>query len=70
MIIKKIVGDEIVYNDGDLVEIQTFGVEGIATDILLNTIQIDRSETGITREDFLHEFPVGTFLKVSASTEY
>lgn len=41
---------EVQYNDGEFAEIQTNGIDGIEKDLLLDTIQIDRDDTGDTPE--------------------
>jgi hypothetical protein len=41
---------EVLYNDGNFAEIQTIGTEGIERGLLLDTVQIHRSDTddGVT----------------------
>jgi hypothetical protein len=57
------------YNDGAFAEVQTLGVEGIEKNLLLATIQINRCEVGDAPEEFRHNFQVGMWLEVSATTE-
>lgn len=40
MIVRKRVEGKVEYNDGEFAEVQTNGIEGIDTDLLLETIQI------------------------------
>ena len=59
MVTSKRVGGEVEYNDGEFAEVQTFGIEGIETDLLLETIQIHREDTEDTPEGFQSRFPIG-----------
>lgn len=69
MVIRQRVEGEVEYNDGEIAEVQTFGIEGIDTDLLLETIQIHREDTNNTPEQFQSGFPVGTQLSIVMITE-
>ena len=58
----KSVHGEVESNDGEFAEIQTVGIEGIETDLLLETIQVHRSDTSYSCEQFQDKFPVGSWL--------
>ena len=60
---------EVLYNDGDFAEIQTIGTEGIERDLLLETVQIHRSDTGDAASDFQRWFKIGTRLHIATTIE-
>ena len=68
MFTSKRVEGEVKYNDGDFAEVDTFGIEGIEKDLLLDTIQIHCEDTEDTSEEFQHRFPVGMWLSISTTT--
>jgi hypothetical protein len=59
----------VVYNNGDIAEVEAGGVEGEEKGLFLETIQLDAGDTGDTPEEFQRRFPVGTWLKLSITTE-
>ena len=63
MTLKQVEG-EVEYNDGELAEIQTVGTDGIEKNLLLETIQMHRSDDTNTPEEFRHRFPVGMRLSI------
>lgn len=69
MVIRKRVEGEVLYNDGDFTEIQTYGVEGIEKDLLLETIQTHREDTSDTLEEFQRRFPIGMCLDITTIIE-
>ena len=69
MVTSKRVGGEVEYNDGEFAEVQTFGIEGIETDLLLETIQIHREDTEDTPEGFQSRFPIGMMLTILTTTK-
>ncbi len=66
---RKEVRGEVLYNAGDFDEIQTIGTEGIERDLLLETVQIHRSDTGDAAWDFQRRFKIGTLLHISTTIE-
>jgi hypothetical protein len=62
-VIKKTLG-MIEHNDGEFVEVQNIGIEGIETGLHLDRVQIQRSDTEYNRRDFLRRFKVGGLLDV------
>ena len=64
---KKRVFGRVKFNEGWYAEIETFGIEGVEKNILLDTIQVDREE--MTEEQFRQEFRVGSILDITTSTE-
>jgi hypothetical protein len=69
MTTRKEVRGEVLYNDGDFAEIQTIGAEGIARDLLFDTVQIHRSDTDDAVAEFQRRFRVGTRLHISTTIE-
>jgi len=65
---KKLQG-QVEYNDGEFAEVQTVGMEGIEKNLLLDTIQIDRSDTNDSTEEFQKRFPIGMSLSILKTTE-
>ena len=65
---KKLQG-QVEYNDGEFAEVQTAGMEGIEKNLLLDTLQIHRSETNDSPEEFQKRFPVGMSLNILQITE-
>ena len=65
----KRVEGRVKYNDGEFAEIQTIGIEGIKEDLLLDAIQIHRSDAQNTPEEFQRRFPVGMTLGILTITE-
>jgi hypothetical protein len=66
---RKEVRGEVLYNDGDFAEIQTIGTEGIECGLLLDTVQIYRSDTDNAVAEFQRRFKVGTRLHISTTIE-
>lgn len=60
---------KVEFNDGEFAEIEKIGVEGIEACLLLDRIQIDRSDTSYSRRKFRRIFPAGTLLDVSTTIE-
>jgi hypothetical protein len=69
LIVRKKVRGQVEYNDGEFAEIQTSGREGVEDDLLLETIQANREDTGDTPEEFQRRFPVGMWLEIAITTE-
>jgi hypothetical protein len=69
MIIRKSLAGHVSYNDGDLVEIELVGVEGVEKNLVLDTTQVSIYETTDTKEQFLQRFPAGTWLNMTLTTE-
>jgi len=69
MMIRKRLAGEVQYNDGQFIEIQTVGTEGIEKSLLIETIQVDRSETTDTPEQFQRRFPIGMWLEICTTME-
>ena len=69
MLISKRVEGEVDYNDGSFAEVQTYGIEGIEKNLLLDTIQLHIEDTEYTPEQFQQRFPVGTTLSILTTTE-
>lgn len=57
------------YNDGSVAEVQTYGIEGIEKDLLLETIQLHRGDTQDMPEQFQQRFPVGMTVRILTTTE-
>jgi hypothetical protein len=70
MMIRKRLAGKVQYNDGQFVEIQTVGTEGLEKSLLMETIQVDRSETADTPEQFQHRFPGGMWLEIWTTMEF
>jgi hypothetical protein len=68
IIVRKQTEGEVQYNDGEFAEIQTSGIDGIEKDLLLDTIQIDRDETGDSPEAFRRKLEVGMWLDIATQT--
>jgi hypothetical protein len=68
MIVRKRVEGKVEYNDSEFAEIQTNGIEGIEKDLLLETIQIHRCDSGYSSEEFQQKFSVGTWLDILTIT--
>ena len=69
MVITKRVEGEVEYNDGEFAEVQTYGVEGIEKNLLLEALQIHREDTGDTTEEFQKQFPIGTVMEILTTTK-
>ena len=69
MITRNRVEGEVKFNDGELAEVLTYGIEGIEEDLLLDTIQIHCGDTEDTPEEFQQRFPAGTTLSILTITE-
>jgi hypothetical protein len=69
LICRKQVNGEVELNDGEFADIQTVGIEGIEKDLLLQTIQVHRGDTGYSCEQFQEELPVGSWLKICTTIE-
>jgi hypothetical protein len=67
--IRKRVEGEVEFNDGEFAEIQTTGAAGIEEEILLDTIQIQRTDTEYTADEFKRRFSVGTAVNICTTTE-
>ncbi len=66
---KKRIFGRVEFNNGWFAEIQTFGVDGIEKDILLDAIQVHREEMTLSKEQFQQEFRVGQVLDITTTTE-
>jgi len=69
MMSRKRVEGEVVYNDGEFAEIETYGVEVYEEDPFLTTIQLHVEDTGDTAEQFQQRFPVGMWLSIWTTSE-
>jgi hypothetical protein len=69
MIVTKRIEGEVEFNDGEFAEVQTYGIEGIEKNLLLQTIQIHREDTDNTSNEFQKRFSVGTVLEITTTTE-
>ncbi len=67
--VRKWIEGEVHYNDGQFAEVQTNGIQGIETNLLLETLQIHREDTDDTESEFKHRFPVGMCLDILTTTE-
>ena len=65
VVVRKKVEGRVQYNDGEFVEVQTVGIEGIEKDLLLETIQIHCEDTNDTPDEFERRFPVGMWLEMA-----
>jgi hypothetical protein len=65
----KTVLGEVQYNDGEFAEVETQGVDGIETGLILETIQVRRSDTNDGAMEFKRKFRVGTLLDVTTTVE-
>ena len=70
MIVTKRVEGEVQFSDGEFAEVQTYGIEGIEKDLLLQTVQIHREDTDKTSDEFQKGFSVGTVLEIITTTEF
>jgi hypothetical protein len=52
IVFRKQVHGEVEFNDGEFAEIQAVGIHGIEKDLLLQTIQVHRGDTGYSCEQF------------------
>ena len=68
VVVRKKVEGRVQYNDGEFVEVQTVGIEGIEKDLLLETIQIQCEDTNDTPDEFERRFPVGMWLDIFTTT--
>jgi hypothetical protein len=68
MIIRKSVAGHVIYNDGDLAEIELVGVEGVEKNLVLDTMQVSIYETTDTKEQFLRRFPADMWLNMTLTT--
>jgi hypothetical protein len=64
---KKRVFGRVKFNEGWYCEIETFGIEGVEKNILLDTIQVDNEE--MREEQFRQEFRVGSILDITTIRE-
>jgi hypothetical protein len=69
IISEKRVHGEVECNDGEFAEIQTFGIDDIANNLLLEKIQIHRENTRFSSADFEAKFPVGSLLEICTTIE-
>ena len=60
---------QLITNDGSFAEVQTYGIEGIEKNLLLDTIQLHIEDTEDTPEQFQQRFPVGMTLSILTTTE-
>src|SRR5436305_11235224 len=70
VIVTKRVEGEVQFNDGGFAEVQTYGIEGIEKDLLLQTVQIHREDTDNTGDEFQKRCSVGTVLEITTTTEF
>jgi len=66
---KKRVFGKVEFNDGWFAEIQTFGIEGVEKNILLDIIQVHPEEMTLSEQQFRQEFGVGSMLDITTITE-
>jgi hypothetical protein len=64
---KKVLG-EVSFNNGDFCEIDTYGLEGIDTGLMLESIQLARHDTGDGVKKFRQRFRIGTLLDITTIT--
>ena len=69
MIIHQKLQGQVEYNDGEFAEVLTVGMEAIEKNLLLDTVQIHRSDTNDSPEEFQKRFPVGMSLNILKTTE-
>jgi hypothetical protein len=75
MVNRKEVMGEVVYNDGEFAEIQTFGIHGIEMGILLDTIQLFRCDSNGRRNTnggpraFQRKLRAGALLDIIVTVE-
>jgi hypothetical protein len=75
MVNRKEVMGEVVHNDGEFAEIQTFGIDGIETGLLLDTIQLFRCDsngrcnTNGGPRTFQRKLQVGALLDIIVTVE-
>lgn len=60
---------QVVFNNGQFAEIETYGIEGIETGLFLDTIQVDRGEAASDTRNFKRNFRRGTCLEITTTTE-
>jgi hypothetical protein len=60
---------QVQHNDGEFAEVQMVGIEGIEENLLGEIIQIHRCDTKGSPQEFGRQFPVGTWLDISTTTE-
>jgi hypothetical protein len=60
---------EVEFNDGEFAEIQTVGIEASETDLLLESIQVHREDTGYSCEQFRDKLPVGSWVDICTTIE-
>jgi hypothetical protein len=70
VIVTKRVEGEVQFNDGEFAKVQTYGIEGIEKDLLLQTVHIHREDTDNTSDEFQKRFSVGTVLDITKTTEF
>ena len=68
IIVSKQTEGEVQYNDGEFAEIQASGIGGIEKDLLPDTIQINRDDTGDTPEVFKRKLEAGMWLDITTQT--
>jgi hypothetical protein len=69
IVLRKQVHGEVEFNDGEFAEIQTVGIHGIEKDLLLQTIQVHRGDTGYSCEQFQKKVSVGSWLTICTTIE-
>jgi hypothetical protein len=67
--IQKRVEGQVVFNNGQFAEIETYGIDGIETGLFLDTIQVDRGATASDMRNFKRTFRRGTCLEISTTLE-
>jgi hypothetical protein len=70
MIVRKNVGGEVLYNDGEFAEIQIWGIEGMEEGLFLEILQAHREDSGDTPEQFRKRFPLHMRLSVTTTTKF
>jgi hypothetical protein len=60
---------QVQYNDGEVAEIQTWGLDGMHTGLPLERIQQERDDTDDEAEDFQHKVRVGALLDITTTVE-
>ena len=69
MLVRKRVKGEVQYNDGQLAEAHSIGMDGSDAGLLLDTIQLHREDTKDSPEEFRRRLPVGMWLDIVTTIE-
>lgn len=68
-IVRKVREGKIEYNDGEFAVIQTYGIEGVEKNLLMERIQTHREDTKDTTEEFRRRFALSTVVRICTTTE-